>query len=127
MSLAKQDTPAALPESLAQPFNPPGFNRAARQEALASASGPAAPVKLAGDREILAAIAPRVTPTGTFSFGGERRLQFSKKRLKVGDQLTVTHEGQDYVLELTGIDATNFTLRLNREEITRPIKPGKNP
>ncbi len=127
VSLAKQDTPAALPESLAQPFNPPGFNRAARQEALASASGPAAPVKLAGDREILAAIAPRVTPTGTFSFGGERRLQFSKKRLKVGDQLTVTHEGQDYVLELTGIDATNFTLRLNREEITRPIKPGKNP
>jgi hypothetical protein len=29
----------------------------------------------------------------------------------------------DYVLELTDIDGTNFTLRYNKEEITRPVKP----
>jgi hypothetical protein len=104
ISLAKQETPEALPDSLPLPFNP-----------------------AYGDHEILTAIAVRVTPTGTFDLGGTRWLQFSKKRLKVGDKLTVTHEGQDYTLVLSAIDATNFTLRLNREEITRPIKPGKNP
>ena len=125
-NLAKVEAPADLPESLPQPFNPQGFNRVVREEPRASEAGAPAP-KAAGDRDILAAIAPRVTPTGTFNLGGNRWLQFSKKRLKVGDHLTVTHDGQDYNLELTAIDATNFTLRLNREEITRPIKPGKNP
>ncbi|RFC46126.1 MAG: hypothetical protein DUW69_001742, partial [Verrucomicrobia bacterium] len=33
----------------------------------------------------------------------------------------------DYNLELVSFDRTNFTLRLNKEEITRAIKPGKNP
>ncbi|MDB6127482.1 MAG: hypothetical protein JWM35_1378 [Verrucomicrobia bacterium] len=126
--LAKVEMPAPLPDDLPQPFNPEGFNRVAREVPRQTDAGPAVQAKLAaGDREILGAIAQRVTPTGTFNLGGARFLQFSKKRLKVGDHLTVTHEGQDYNLELTAIDATNFTLRLNREEITRPIKPGKNP
>ena len=59
--------------------------------------------------------------------GSERLLSIGKKRLKTGDRLTVNFEGQDYTLELVAIDRTNFTLRLNREEITRPIKPGKSP
>lgn len=123
-NLAKMENPAPLPEVLPLPFNPSGFNRSA----VAAKATPDAPaVKPVGDHEILAALAQRVLPTGTFNFGGERWLQFSKKRLKVGDHLTVTQDGTDYTLELTAIDATNFTLRLNREEITRPIKPGKNP
>jgi len=126
LSLAKQDMPASLPEALPQPFNPTGFNRVMREERPVEA-GSSAPPKAVGDRELLAAIAAHITPSGTFSIGGVRRLQFSKKHIKVGDHLTVTHEGQDYILELTAIDATNFTLRLNREEITRPIKPAKNP
>lgn len=124
--LAKQESPTALPEELPLPFNPQGFNRVVREEPRTEPGARPAP-RISGDREILITIASRVLPTGTFSLGGERFLQFSKKRLKVGDKLTVTHEGQDYTLELTAIDATNFTLRLNREEITRPIKPGKNP
>ena len=127
VGLAKLETPEALPEALPLPFNPAGFNRVVREEVRASDTGPATPQKAFGDHEILVAIAARVTPTGTFNLGGNRWLQFSKKRLKVGDKLTVTHEGQDYTLVLSDIDATNFTLRLNREEITRPIKPGKNP
>jgi hypothetical protein len=123
--LAKVQPPEPLPEELPQPFNPPAFGRAPREPARESTT--TTPVRATGDHEILAQIAQRVTPSGTFAMGGVRYLQFSKKRLKVGDNLTVTHEGQDYVLELTAIDATNFTLRLNREEITRPIKPGKNP
>lgn len=123
--LAKQEQPAPLADDLPVPFNPRGFN-AVVHEAPRPPEGQVGPiVRRSGDREVLEAIASRVLPSGTFSLGGERYLQFSKKRLKVGDKLTVTHEGADYTLELTAIDATNFTLRLNREEITRPIKPGK--
>jgi hypothetical protein len=127
VALAKVEPPPALPENLPHPFNPPAFGRAAREPVRDTTTTATAAPRATGDREVLAEIARRVTPSGTFSIGGVRYLQFSKKRLKVGDNLTVTHEGQDYVLELTAIDATNFTLRLNREEITRPIKPGKNP
>lgn len=126
LKIAKQDNPEPLPEALPLPFNPTGFNRVVKEEPRPVEGAPAAP-RQSGDREVLTSIASRVLPTGTFNLGGDRYLQFSKKRLKVGDKLTVTHEGQDYTLELTAIDATNFTLRLNREEITRPIKPGKNP
>ena len=34
----------------------------------------------------------------------------------------ITFEGNQYTLEITSIDRTNFTLRLNREEFTRTIK-----
>ncbi|MDB6167995.1 MAG: hypothetical protein JWM88_859 [Verrucomicrobia bacterium] len=126
VALAKVEAPGPLPEELPQPFNPVGFNRSSREAARTTDANAAAP-KATGDHDILTAIARRVAPTGTFKMGDTRYLQFSKNRLKVGDHLTVTHEGQEYNLELTAIDATNFTLRLNREEITRPIKPGKNP
>ena len=128
-SLAPVETPASLAETpLPQPFNPSGFGQASRDESRKSAeTASAQPAKAFGDREILAAIAPRVLPTGTFSMGSERTLSFGKKRLKTGDHLTINFEGQDYTLELVAIDRTNFTLRLNREEITRPIKPGKTP
>jgi hypothetical protein len=126
LSLAKQEMPGPLPDSLPQPFNPAGFNRVAREERPVE-TGSVTTAKVLGDRELLAAIAAHITPSGTFIFGGVPLLQFGKKYIKRGDHLTVTHEGQDYVLELTAIDDTNFTLRLNREEITRPIKPAKKP
>ena len=88
---------------------------------------PTAPVKSFGDREILTALAAKVLPKGTLSLGSESLLIFGKKNLRAGDRLTVSYEGQDYNLELVSFDRTNFTLRLNKEEITRPIKPGKNP
>ncbi|MBS0661791.1 MAG: hypothetical protein JSR48_00885 [Verrucomicrobia bacterium] len=126
-NMAKAENPAALPDTLPQPFSPPGFDRDTTGEKTGAAGQAAGPAKPSGDRELLAAIASKITPSGTFFFGGEHYLQFSKKRLKVGDKLTVNYEGLDCTLELTAIDATNFTLRLNREEITRPIKPGKTP
>jgi hypothetical protein len=54
------------------------------------------------------------------------RLNFGKSSVKVGTHFSVTLNGQEYDLELASIDRTTFTLRLNREEITRPIKPGKS-
>ncbi len=128
-TLAKVETPSSLADvQLPKPFNPPGFGLASADEAHpASEAASAGPAKAFGDKEILAAIAPRILPTGTFTMGSERLLMFGKKKLKAGDHLTVNFEGQDYTLELVAIDRTNFTLRLSHEEITRPIKPGKNP
>jgi hypothetical protein len=124
-TLAKIDTPEPLVAStLPRPFNPAGFNAVARPVETVAA-GPAP--KSYGDREILAALASKVVPKGTFSLGSQNLISFGKKNLRPGDHLTVNYEGQDYNLEIVSFDNTNFTLRLNKEEITRPIKPGKNP
>ena len=119
-SLAKVDIPPTLTtdKELPQPFNPPSFGVDNRPVA-----GPV--VKNVGDRELLAALAGKVHPNGTFGLGSKSLLSFGKKNLRPGDRLTVNFENQDYVVELVSFDRTNFTLRLNHEEITRPIKPGK--
>lgn len=129
---------APMPESLVVPFNPVGFEQPDPEEikaqqaaaVAAAASGTQArpagiPVRPAGDRNVLAALAEKLSPSGTAIIGGEPILLFGSRRLKVGDRLTVTFEGADYQLDITAINRTTFTLRLNREEITRPIKPGK--
>lgn len=119
-SLAKVEIPATMTtdKDLVQPFNPPSFGVDTRPVA-----GPV--VKNVGDRELLAALATKVQPKGTLSLGTHSLLIFGKKNLRPGDRMTVNFEGQDYNVELVSFDRTNFTLRLNHEEITRPIKPGK--
>ncbi len=122
---------AALPETLVVPFNPAGFEQPdpeeikAQQAAAAAAVAAGTPVRPVGDRSVLATLAEKLSPSGTAIMGGNPILLFGSRRLTVGDRLTVTFEGVDYQLDITAITRTTFTLRLNREEITRPIKPGK--
>lgn len=128
--LAKAGQPKPLPDELALPFAPAGFELTDAEEqaaanALAGKTSAAAP-KVTNDREILDQIASKVPPSGTVFIAGEPRLIFGKKTVKIGTHFTVTFNGQDYDLELVNIDRTTFTLRLNREEITRPIKPAKS-
>jgi hypothetical protein len=121
--LAKVETPESLADAgLTQPFNPPGFGAEAPRPAEVAAPGP---TRAVGDREILMALAPKVVPKGTLSLGSNQLLIFGKKNLRAGDRITVNYEGQDYSLELVSFDHINFTLRLNHEEITRPIRPDK--
>lgn len=126
---------------LLAPVNPPPaapnpFYSAAFDEALAGApasaspadtgatpaAGPVAPAGPKGARDLLAAIAQSLKPGGFIVMGGVPSLSFGQKRVKPGGLLTVTFEGNEYTLEVVAIDRTNFTLRLNREEFTRPIK-----
>jgi hypothetical protein len=122
---------AAMPETLVVPFNPAGFEQPdpeeikAQQAAAASAAAAGTPLRPVGDRNVLTTLAEKLSPSGTAIIGGDPILLFGSRRLKVGDRLTVTYEGADYQLDITAITRTTFTLRLNREEITRPIKPGK--
>lgn len=74
------------------------------------------------ERDILQSIAASLKPSGNFILGGQPTLVFGQKRVKAGGMLTITFEGTEYTLEITAIERTNFTLRLNREEFTRPIK-----
>lgn len=91
----------------------------------ASTGGPATPATPAGpknDKELLAAIATSLKPSGYIVIGGAPSLSFGQKRVKAGGILTITFEGTQYTLEVVNIDRTTFTLRLNREEYTRNIK-----
>jgi hypothetical protein len=75
------------------------------------------------DKELLAAIASKIVPSGTIYLGGRPLLMFGKRFVRTVSRFTVTYKGADYVLELTDIDSTNFTLQYNSEKITRPVKP----
>lgn len=132
--LARPSKAAALPAALNLPFAPPSFDLTDAEEAAAAAAAarlanggtallPAPP----SDRELLAEIAAKVRPSGTAALGGHPLLMFGKRFVKTGSHFTVTYKGNDYDLELTQIDSTNFTLRYKNDEITRPITPGKSP
>jgi hypothetical protein len=128
--LAKIKKADALPDDLFNSFSPPGFDLTDAEEAAAAArllAGNAGPAVVAPptDRELLEAIASKISPSGTVNLGGHPMLMFGKKFVKTGAHFTVTYKGIDYDLELTEIEGTNFTLRYNRAEITRPVKPAK--
>ena len=50
-------------------------------------------------------------------------LLLREKKLKVGEYLTITFEGTEYLVELSAISHSSFTLRLNKEEVMQPINP----
>lgn len=131
--LSEPALPEPLPADLVHPFNPAAFGQPDPEElralaaVQAAASAAAVQGKPSTDREFLQLIAARIVPSGTLMLGNDPLLIFGRKRLRVGDHLTVSYDGRDYELELTGIDRTNFTLRLNHDEITRPIKSAKSP
>jgi hypothetical protein len=127
----------AIPDDLKTPFTPVGFDRPdpVEKRGLPSAApsanaGPNAAPKQVTPRDILETIASKVNSTSSITMGGVTSLFVKlpgggQKRLKVGDKLTITFEGSDYELEIAAIDSTTFTLSLNNEKITRPIKSGK--
>ena len=129
---------AATPANLADPFHSEAFANAAATSGTATAatsgaatsgaagSGTAGARRADGPRsprDLLQAIADALKPSGSIVLpGGEISLSFGQKRVKPGGTLTITFEGAEYTVEVTAIDRANFTLRLNNEEYTRPIK-----
>lgn len=73
-------------------------------------------------QDLLQAIAANLNPSGNFVINNQSTLVFGQKRVKAGGTLTITFEGTEYTVEIIAIESNNFTLRLNREEFTRPIK-----
>lgn len=124
---------AVTPAEAVSPFAPPTFDQPdpeelkAQRAAAAAAAAAGIVQRTPGDRGVLEQLAEKIIPTGIARMGGNAILLFGQKKLKVGDRLTITFEGNDYDLDITAIGSTNFTLRYNNEEITRSIKPGNQP
>ena len=88
----------------------------------------AVPQVAVSDRDLLKKLAEEVTASGMMQLGDRTFLLVGKKKLKVGDRISVNSGGVAYELEVSAIDRTSFALRLKNEEITRPIKaPVKKP
>jgi hypothetical protein len=123
-NLARRTKLPAEPEEIVSPFNPPGFDKpeVSAVAAPVASNKPEAPPPPPGDRQILEMVAAQLNPTGTMLFEGTQRLVMGSKRFQVGDRFIVTMNNQDHELEIVAIDRTTFTLRYNREQLTRPIK-----
>ena len=108
------------------PFHSEAFVEALAANGPKSATGQtatvAAPTGPRSNRDLLQAIAMSLKTSGYFVLSGEPTLVFGQKRVKAGGVITIHFEGADYTLEIVSIERPNFTLRLNREEFTRPIK-----
>jgi hypothetical protein len=112
-----------LPANASDPFHSDAFAEASGHAVHPSTdSGPAVKTGPRTEHDILVGIASGLKPTGNFVIGGQQTLFFGQKRVKPGTTLTINFEGAEYIVEITAIDHTSFTLRLNREEYTRPIK-----
>lgn len=114
---------------LVDPFHPPAFAEAVAAAGRLSAGtaptgdkGNPNPTGPRTDHDLLRAIAQSLKPSGYIVLGGTPSIAFGQKRVKAGSVLTITFEGNQYTLEVSNIDRTSFTLRLNREEFTRTIK-----
>jgi hypothetical protein len=124
-ALAQKEVPDKVPN----PFYSESFNEvlqggsAPRPSGDQQAATPAVtPAVNKTARGLLESIAASLRPSGYFVIGGQPTLVFGQKRVKAGGTLTINFEGKEYTLEVTALDRTNFTLRLDREEFTRPIK-----
>ena len=112
MALVQPVPPAPLPADLKNPF------------VLSHEQKKAGEAKQYGsDHDILAAIMTHIAPSGVVQVGDSPMLLLGEKKLKVGEYLTITFAGNDYMVELAAISHSSFTLRLNKEEITHPINP----
>ncbi|RXK55032.1 hypothetical protein ESB00_03790 [Oleiharenicola lentus] len=109
--------------STKNPFNPEGFGEG-QGEVPKTGTNSVTTVQTGprSGRDLLQAIGGSLKPSGFFVLSGEPTLVFGQKRVKAGGLLTITFEGSEYTLEIVSINQPNFTLRLNREEFTRPIK-----
>ncbi len=121
--------PREVAAPAADPFHSESFNElvkgAGKGSGTSTAGGPTDPATPAGPRtgrDQLQSIAAGLKPSGYIVLGGQPTLLFGQKRVKAGGSVTITFEGTEYTVEITSIVSPNFTLRLNREEFTRPIK-----
>ncbi len=108
-----------VPETLPNPFVP----KTSQVEAPPDVVAP--PVDIApalGGAELLATLAARVPATGTVNLGGEPMLLLGQKRLKVGDTVTISFEGQGYELSIAAVTSTSFTVKRGENIYTRPVR-----
>ena len=114
----ERNSPIPLPSPLPNPFV---LAETVAPVESAPVSVAAATPNLAG-AELLAVLAARIPSTGTVTIGGDPILLLGQKRLKVGDSLTISFEGQTYDLSIAAVTSTSFTVKRGENIHTRPIR-----
>lgn len=108
-----------IPTTAHNPFNPLASD-------IVETVAPRSRIPSSG-KELVALLAGLVAPTGSAERDGQRFLLFGQRKVKVGEGIPITFENTQFELEVTAIEGGTFTVRLNQDEFTRPIKPGKTP
>ncbi|MGH8021357.1 MAG: hypothetical protein ACREIA_24375 [Opitutaceae bacterium] len=109
----------AMIEGVTDPF----FRSTTTEQASRPAEEPRTPAKPERSaEEVLAAVAPQITPTGTMLIGSEHYLLIAGRRYKVGDQISVTFEELVYEVRIASIERNSYTLQLNDNELRRDFK-----
>ncbi len=116
----KQSLSEDIPATARNPFNP------LASDIVVEAVVPHSRIPSSG-KELVALLAGLLVPTGSAERDGERFILFGQRKVKVGEGIPITFENTQFELELTAIEGGSFTVRLNQDEFTRPIKPGKTP
>lgn len=116
-ALAPEINNPFYPNSLKAPPPPPPMEEGSTEPVEPVYQGPVSNI------ELLEAVAPQITPSGTMILGGYPLLLFGQKKIQVGDKLPILYEGQRYTLTISAIEGSNFTLKIGNAELTRPIKP----
>jgi hypothetical protein len=120
--------PVVIPSNYSNPFTLSGERTSGGDAVDQEQAAAAKAAILASNRNLLAVLADKLEPKGTFVVGGEAIILLGQKKLKVGETYSITFEGAVYELEITGIETTRFSVRYKNEELTRPIvttKTGK--
>jgi hypothetical protein len=110
-----RNTSVPLPSPLPNPFIPKERDLPKEQPAFVPSAPSAA-------EPTLAILAARIPSTGTVSIGGEPLLLLGQKRLKVGDTITISFEGQTYELSIAAVTSTSFTVKRGENIYTRPVR-----
>jgi hypothetical protein len=110
---------ATIPSPLPNPFVP---KKVEVEVAPTVEAPPVDAVPALGGPELLATLAARVPATGTVNLGGEPMLLLGQKRLKVGETVTISFEGQSYELSIAAVTSTSFTVKRGENIHTRPVR-----
>ena len=126
LQIVGQVNPEALAPDINNPFYPNSLKAPPPPQPTEEGSTEPSPPVYQGpvsNSELLEAVAPQITPSGTMILGGFPLLLFGQKKIQVGDKLPILYEGQRYTLTISAIEGSNFTLKIGNAELTRPIKP----
>jgi hypothetical protein len=118
---------APLPDDLADPFNPPGFDapppeaaKAPKAEAVRPSATPIESPK--SDREVLEKLAALIPQAGIITQDDKAMITFGAKRISEGQIFRMSYNNRDYDLQIVAIGTSTFTVRYRDEELTRSTR-----
>lgn len=111
--------PDAIVERFADVVDP--FYLPEAEETEGPATGEVTP-RGPSEREILEALADRIQPSGIMVTGGEQVLLFGERRVRAGDVLQLSYQGETRRVVVDAVSQRSFTLRFGQEKISKPVQ-----